>query len=56
MVTLADLQVRQLGECRHESPLAKYIAARRTNDHYVDESDRVLFDDTVHLVQDHGVR
>lgn len=55
MVTLADLQVRQLGECRHESPLAKYIAARRTNDHYVDESDRVLFDDTVHLVQDHGV-
>ncbi len=53
MVTLADLQVRQLGECRHESPLAKYIATRRTNDHYVDEHDRVLFDDTVRLVDAH---
>jgi len=53
MVTLADLQVRRLGECRHESPLAKYVAARRTNDHYVDENDRVLFDDTIHLVEAH---
>jgi 6-phosphofructokinase 1 len=55
MVSLADLQVRQLGECRHESPLAKYVAGRRTNDHYVDEDDRVLFDDTVRLVQGHGL-
>ena len=53
MVTLADLQVRQLGECRHPSPLAKYVAARRTNDHYVDEDDRVLFDDTLRLVEAH---
>jgi 6-phosphofructokinase 1 len=55
MVTLADLQVRQLGECRHDSPLAKYVAARETNDHYVDERDRVLFDDTLRLVEAHGV-
>ncbi|WP_395727745.1 ATP-dependent 6-phosphofructokinase, partial [Nakamurella sp.] len=55
MVTLADLQVRQLGECRHDSPLAKYVAARETNDHYVDEHDRVLFDDTLRLVEAHGV-
>ena len=55
MVTLADLQVRQLGECRHESALAKYVGGRRTNDHYVEESDRVLFDDTIQLLESHGV-
>jgi 6-phosphofructokinase 1 len=55
MVTLADLQVRQLGECRHASPLGKYVAARVTNDHYVDEDDRVLFDDTLRLVAAHDL-
>src|SRR6478609_2494017 len=55
MVTLADLQVRQLGECRHTSPLGKYVAARETNDHYVDEGDRVLFDDTLRLVAAYGL-
>ncbi len=55
MVHLADLQVRQLGECRHDSALAKYVAGRTTNDHYVEESDRVLFDDTVSLLRGHGV-
>jgi 6-phosphofructokinase 1 len=55
MVTLEDLQVRQLGECRHESALAKYVGGRQTNDHYVEESDRVLFDDTMQLLQAHGV-
>jgi len=49
MVTLQDLQVRQLGECRHESALAKYVGGRQTNDHYVEENDRVLFDDTIAL-------
>ena len=55
MVTLEDLQVRQLGECRHESALAKYVGGRRTNDHYVDETDRVLFDDTIQLLEAHNV-
>ena len=55
MVTLADLQVRRLGECRHESSLAKYVGGRRTNEHYVEESDRVLFDDTIQLLEAHGV-
>ena len=55
MVTLEDLKVRQLGECRHESALAKYVGGRQTNDHYVEESDRVLFDDTMQLLQAHGV-
>jgi 6-phosphofructokinase 1 len=53
MVTLEDLQVRQLGECRHESALAKYVGGRRTNDHYVEENDRVLFDDTISLLAAH---
>ena len=55
MVTLEDLQVRQLGECRHESALAKYVGGRRTNDHYVEENDRVLFDDTISLLAAHGL-
>jgi len=55
MVTLQDLQVRQLGECRHESALAKYVGGRQTNDHYVEENDRVLFDDTIALLESHHV-
>ena len=55
MVTLDDLRVRQLGQCRHDSTLAKYVGGRRTNEHYVDEDDRVLFDDTIELLAAHGV-
>jgi len=55
MVTLDDLRVRQLGECRHDSTLAKYVGGRRTNEHYVDEDDRVLFDDTIELLAAHGL-
>ncbi len=54
MVRLEDLQVMQLGQCRHDSALAKYVAGRTTNDHYVAEDDRVLFDDTVSLLRSHG--
>ncbi len=54
-VTLTDLMVARLGECHHASPLARYIAGRRTNEHYVDEQDRVLFDDTISLVAARGV-
>ena len=53
-ITLADLTVSRLGECRHDSPLAKFVAGRRTNEHYVDEQDRVLFDDTVSLIRERG--
>ena len=55
MTTLAELQVPRLGECRFDSPLAKYVAGRRTNEHYVDEDDRVLFDDTVELLRDRNL-
>ena len=36
-------------------PLAKYVGGRRTNEHYVDEDDRVLFDDTIELLAAHGL-
>jgi 6-phosphofructokinase 1 len=42
-----NLAVKTLGPCRLDSPLAPLLEARRTSPHYVDESDRVLFDDTV---------
>ena len=47
MTTLADLMVASLGEPRHDSPLAGYVADRATNEHYVEEDDRVIFPDTV---------
>lgn len=55
MTTLEQLQVSHLGECRFVSPLGKYIAGRHTNEHYVDEDDRVLLDDTVELVRGRGL-
>lgn len=55
MVTLADLQVTTLGECTVDSPLAGYVSSRATNQYYVGEDDRVLFDDTVELVRQRGV-
>jgi 6-phosphofructokinase 1 len=43
----ADLAVATLGPCRIDSPLKPLIDARKTTEHYVDESDRVLFHDTL---------
>lgn len=54
MVTLEELQVRTLGECAYDSPLADYVAARSTNAYYVAETDRVLIDDTISLLQARG--
>ncbi|MFT4299733.1 MAG: ATP-dependent 6-phosphofructokinase [Aeromicrobium sp.] len=51
MVTLADLQVTRLGPCAVDSPLASYVGTRATNEYYVGEDDRVLFDDTVELIR-----
>ncbi len=45
-VEAADLNVKTLGPCRIDSPLAALLDARRQTFHNVDESDRVLFDDT----------
>ena len=54
-MTLADLQVKTLGAPRFDSPLASYVEGRATNQYYVAESDRILMDDTVELVQGRDV-
>lgn len=53
-LTLADLQVRRLGEPKYQSPLADYVADRTTNAYYVAEDDRILIDDTVTLLKSRG--
>jgi 6-phosphofructokinase 1 len=55
MTELADLQVSRLGEQRYDSPLAAFVADRRSNEHYVDEDDRVVFHDTVSQLSELGV-
>ncbi|KAA1424583.1 ATP-dependent 6-phosphofructokinase [Mumia zhuanghuii] len=54
MTTLADLQVSSLGPSRHDSPLGSYVAGRKTNEYYVSEDDRVLYDDTISLLEQRG--
>ena len=54
MTELADLTVASLGPPRYDSPLADYVADRDTNEHYVDEDDRVLFHDTVSQLEQLG--
>ncbi len=46
----AELRVRSLGDCRTESPLGALVTRRGTTEHYVDENDRVLLDDTVAML------
>ncbi|TDC89848.1 ATP-dependent 6-phosphofructokinase [Saccharopolyspora aridisoli] len=52
---LDDLRVRHLGECRYDSPLSAMLAAKRTSPHYVAEGDRVLLEDTVSMLAEHGL-
>jgi 6-phosphofructokinase 1 len=42
-----DLTVRSLGTARIDSPLSGMLDAWRTTEHYVNEHDRVLLDDTL---------
>lgn len=51
----ADLAVATLGTCRIDSPLKPWIESRKTTEHYVEESDRVLIDDTLGQVMASGV-
>jgi 6-phosphofructokinase 1 len=55
-ITMSDLAVTTLGPCRIDSPLKPLIEGRKTNVHYVEEEDRVLFHDTASLVAAAGVR
>jgi 6-phosphofructokinase 1 len=49
-----DLSIKTLGPARIESPLAALLDARQTTEHYVDEGDRVLLDDTLGMVLARG--
>jgi 6-phosphofructokinase 1 len=55
-ITMTDLAVATLGPCRIDSPLRPLIESRKTNVHYVEEDDRVLFADTASLVAAAGVK
>ncbi|HZS19478.1 MAG TPA: ATP-dependent 6-phosphofructokinase [Pseudonocardiaceae bacterium] len=48
--TSPDLSIKTLGPARITSPLAEQLDSRQTTEHYVDESDRVLLDDTLSMV------
>jgi 6-phosphofructokinase 1 len=50
-----DLLVRSLGEARHPSPMAGVLGVRRSSVHWVDETDRVLLDDTRSMADARGV-
>ncbi|MFR9804036.1 ATP-dependent 6-phosphofructokinase [Pseudonocardia sp. RS010] len=54
-VAPADLEIRTLGTGRIDSPMLGLLDARQTTEHYVDEDDRVLLDDTVGRVTARGV-
>jgi 6-phosphofructokinase 1 len=54
-ISAADLVIPSLGEARFPSPMAASLAARRTSVHYVDETDRVLLDDTAAMASQRGV-
>jgi 6-phosphofructokinase 1 len=50
-----DLTISTLGASRITSPMAPLLDARSTTEHYVDEFDRVLLDDTVTGMSARGV-
>lgn len=49
-----DLSIKTLGPARIESPLVAMLNARQSTEHYVDEGDRVLLDDTLGMVRARG--
>jgi 6-phosphofructokinase 1 len=53
-IKILDLSIKTLGPARIESPMAALLDARQTTEHYVDESDRVLLDDTLSMVRARG--
>jgi 6-phosphofructokinase 1 len=55
VVTLSQLQVSSLGPSTVASPLAMYVEGRTTNEYYVGEEDRILYDDTLELIASRGV-
>jgi len=51
-VVASDLEIRILGECRYPSPLANRLAASAI--HFVGRADRVLLDDRLSQLYEHG--
>lgn len=47
MIEASDLQIKTLGTCRIESPLAPILEQRVRSFYNVEEGDKVLFDDTM---------
>src|SRR5271163_3506901 len=50
MVDRDDLVIKTLGAARIDSPLLESLGQRQKSAHYVEESDRVLLDDTLSAV------
>jgi 6-phosphofructokinase 1 len=50
-----DFSIATLGPCRIASPMVPLLDGRQTTEHYVDEGDRVLFDDTLAGINSRGV-
>ena len=50
-----DLTISTLGRARISSPMAHLLDARQTTEHYADEDDRVLLDDTLSVIAARGV-
>ena len=50
-----DLSVKTLGTPKVASPMAPLLESRQTTEHYVDETDRVLLDDTLNGVVARGL-
>ncbi len=55
MMEVADFAVKTLGPCRIDTPLLPLLNSRRQTYHSVDESDRVLFDDTASAITARGI-
>jgi 6-phosphofructokinase 1 len=49
-----DLNVKTLGPCKRDSPLAEWLHKRHVSEHYVDSDDRVLLDDMASTVAARG--
>ena len=55
MVSRDDLIVKSLGPCRVDSPMLPLLEQRKRSYYNVDETDRVLFDDTASALIARGV-
>lgn len=55
MFSGTETQVESLGECRYDSPLTPLLDYRQYSVNYVEESDRILLDNTMSWIQGQGV-